>query len=629
MKYQIKNAAIELNGSTILNEINLDIIDTSHIGIVGRNGAGKTTLLNALRNKELFTEGVEDSPLEIIEIGNPTIGYLEQVTFKNENNTLLEEIKDSYKEITELEKKLDRLVKKMENEQDTKTIEEYTNALDTFEYLGGYTYQKEYETMLSKFGFSESDKQKPITSFSGGERTKIAFLKLLLSQKDILFLDEPTNHLDITAIEWLENYLKNYKKAYIIVSHDRMFLNNTVNTIIDISYGKTTEYIGNYEKFEQQKKENYEKQLKDYERQQKEIARLNTLYEKFRKKPSKAKMALSKLHMIERMEKIEKPRRANEKTFKMNLNKMTPSGKNVLSCKNLEFGFDKPIAKLDLEILQGEKIGVIGANGTGKSTLLKTIHSLIPTKGGHITFGFNVTIGYFDQTLKMNNEQHTILEEFKSTYDECLENEARSALGAFQFSGLDVNKKINVLSGGEKVRLSLCKILYKKPNFLILDEPTNHLDLEGKEQLENILSSYKGTILFVSHDRYFTNKLATRLLVFENATVTDYHCTYLEYKEKEKNKELVEEKKKNRKKKETCKKTEEKSSKKEMEKLEKEITKWTNKKQIINEELYNKENFKDFGKMKDLQKELEEITKTLTSLEEEWLKRSEFIEQNE
>ena len=441
MKYRIKNAAIELSGTTILNEVNLEITDNSHIGIVGRNGAGKTTLLNALINNEFFIEGIEDTSLEIEKIGKPTIGYLEQITFKNENNTLLEEIKESYKEITDLEKKIEKLAHELEKDTSEKKINEYTTALDQFSFLGGYSYQKEYETMLNKFGFKDSDKNKSIKSFSGGERTKIAFLKLLLGKQDILLLDEPTNHLDITAIEWLENYLKNYKSAFLVVSHDRMFLNNTINTIYDISYGKTIKYSGNYETYEKVKQENYEKQTKDYERQQKEMARLYALYEKFRGKPSKAKMALSKLHMIERMEKIEKPKRANEKTFKMNLNKMEASGKNVLSCKELEIGYDKTLAKINLELLQGERMGIIGANGTGKSTLLKTIYGILSPKKGQISFGYHVTIGYFDQNLEMNNENHTILEEWKSTYPECSETEARSILGAFLFSGLDVEKK--------------------------------------------------------------------------------------------------------------------------------------------------------------------------------------------
>ncbi len=629
MKYTIKNAAISLNGEPILTDINFEITDTSHIAIVGRNGAGKTTLLNALIHNEMLEEGFLEEKFEIHKIGTCTIGYLEQITFNDEKRTLIEEIKKCYPELLELEQKLEKLVKKLEENSSEKTIGEYTTALDRFELLGGYSYQKEYEIMLKKFGFSESDKEKSISSFSGGERTKIAFLKLLLGKQDILLLDEPTNHLDIKAIEWLENYLKDYKKAFIIVSHDRMFLNNTVNTIYDISYKKVTKYIGNYEVYEKQKKENYEKTLKDYERQQKEIERLNALYEKFRAKPTKAKMALAKLHMIERMDKIERPLKTNEKTFKTNLNKMQPSGKNVLSLKDLEVGYDHTLAKFSLEIMQGQKIGVIGANGTGKSTLLKTLAGLIKPIKGHISFGYHVHIGYFDQNLEMINNEHTLLEEFKASFPECLESDARSALGAFLFSGNDVAKKINVLSGGEKVRLQLCKILYQKPNFLILDEPTNHLDLIGKQQLESILTDYKGTILFVSHDRYFVKKIASALIVFDDFGAKFYPYDYETYKEKEKSLEkqshielqIIPTKQKKNITNHTS------DYKKELAKIDKEITKLEGEKKKWEKELYKEENYTDYQKINDLQQHIEEVEKKLSSLEKKWEETAKKLEE--
>ena len=629
MKYTIKNAAISLNGEPILTDINFEITDTSHIAIVGRNGAGKTTLLNALIHNEMLEEGFLEEKFEIHKIGTCTIGYLEQITFNDEKRTLIEEIKKCYPELLELEQKLEKLVKKLEENSSEKTIGEYTTALDRFELLGGYSYQKEYEIMLKKFGFSESDKEKSISSFSGGERTKIAFSKLLLGKQDILLLDEPTNHLDIKAIEWLENYLKDYKKAFIIVSHDRMFLNNTVNTIYDISYKKVTKYIGNYEVYEKQKKENYEKTLKDYERQQKEIERLNALYEKFRAKPTKAKMALAKLHMIERMDKIERPLKTNEKTFKTNLNKMQPSGKNVLSLKDLEVGYDHTLAKFSLEIMQGQKIGVIGANGTGKSTLLKTLAGLIKPIKGHISFGYHVHIGYFDQNLEMINNEHTLLEEFKASFPECLESDARSALGAFLFSGNDVAKKINVLSGGEKVRLQLCKILYQKPNFLILDEPTNHLDLIGKQQLESILTDYKGTILFVSHDRYFVKKIASALIVFDDFGAKFYPYDYETYKEKEKSLEkqshielqIIPTKQKKNITNHTS------DYKKELAKIDKEITKLEGEKKKWEKELYKEENYTDYQKINDLQQHIEEVEKKLSSLEKKWEETAKKLEE--
>lgn len=619
MKYQITNASISLGGNTILDEINFEITNTSHIGIVGKNGSGKTTLLKALIHNELFEEGLKDEPFKITRIGTFTIGFLEQITFENENMTLLEEIKKSFQELMNIERKLDEYVKRMEADSSTKLIEEYTTLLDRYSYLGGYTYQKEYEIMLKKFGFSESDKEKKIESFSGGERTKIAFIKLLLSKPDILFLDEPTNHLDIEAIVWLENYLKNYKGAFVVVSHDRMFLNNIVNTIYDISYKKVIKYAGNYENFEQQKRENYERDLKNYEHQQKEIARLKNLYEKFRFKPSKASMAMSKLHIIEKMDILDKPRRINEKTFKMNLNKMEPSGKTVLTCKNLEVGYDKALAHLNFEILQGEKVGVIGANGTGKSTLLKTIQGILKPLSGTITYGYHVKIGYFDQNLKMLDDQHTILKEFQSTYPKCLDSEAKSALGAFLFSGEDVNKKVSVLSGGEKVRLLLCKILYDKPNFLILDEPTNHMDLTGKEQLETILESYKGTILFVSHDRYFVKKIASKLIVFESDTATYYPYTYEEYLEKRKKLETqVEEKQKVKKEIKTISKKNYQEEKRNLKKVEQDIEKLVVKKKDLEKTLEEPNIYQDYEKANEIGRQLESIEKELHELEAKW-----------
>lgn len=627
MKLCIRNASVTLNGNTILEEVNLDIKDNDHIAIVGRNGAGKTTLLKALVDNDLFDMGIGEEKFSISEVGKYNIGYLKQIDFEDENITLLDEVRKSFKSIIDMEKKLSLLVEEMNKVNSSKIIKEYTDLQERFKLLGGYSYQKEYEVMLAKFGFSESDKQKKISEFSGGQKTKIAFIKLLLSKPDLLLLDEPTNHLDINTIEWLEEYLKNYKGALVIISHDRMFLNNIVNVVYDIDYGKTVRYSGNYSYYEKMKKINYEKTLKDYEYQQKEIKRLQAIYERFRFKPSKASMALSKLKQIEQMDLIDKPNEIDVNTFKTNLSEIEPSVKNVLKATDLEIGYDKPLAKLNLNITRGKKIGIIGPNGCGKSTLLKTINGLMEPINGNVSYGLHVKPGYFDQTLAMIDSTQTVLEEFRSFLPELTENQSRSALGSFLFKGEDVYKSINVLSGGEKVRLQLCKILYNKPNFLILDEPTNHMDIVGKEHLEDILTEYTGTLIFVSHDRYFIQKIADQLLVFENGNVTFYPYGYEEYMRNISSIPEVKEEKKQKEKKEekTIQKINTNDLRKDLRKVENEIIKLEVKIKKINAELFNEDVFNDFNKANKLNEELNNLNKELDELNIEWERITDLI----
>lgn len=629
MKLCIRNASVTLNGNTILEEVNLDIKDNDHIAIVGRNGAGKTTLLKALVDNDLFDMGIGEEKFSISEIGKYNIGYLKQIDFEDENITLLDEVRKSFKSIIDMEKKLSLLVEEMNKVNSSKIIKEYTDLQERFKLLGGYSYQKEYEVMLAKFGFSEADKQKKLSEFSGGQKTKIAFIKLLLSKPDLLLLDEPTNHLDINTIEWLEEYLKNYKGALVIVSHDRMFLNNIVNVVYDIDYGKTVRYSGNYSYYEKMKKLNYEKTLKDYEYQQKEIKRLQSIYERFRFKPSKASMALSKLKQIEQMDLIDKPNEIDVNTFKTNLSEIEPSVKNVLKATDLEIGYDKTLAKLNLNITRGKKIGIIGPNGCGKSTLLRTINGLMEPINGNVSYGLHVKPGYFDQTLAMIDSNQTVLEEFRSFLPELTENQSRSALGSFLFKGEDVYKNINVLSGGEKVRLQLCKILYNKPNFLILDEPTNHMDIVGKEHLEDILTEYTGTLIFVSHDRYFIQKIADQLLVFENGNVTFYPYGYEEYMSNISSIPEVKEEKKSKEKKEekTPQKINTNDLRKDLRKVENEIIKLEVKIKKVNAELFNEDVFNDFNKANKLNEELNKLNKELDNLNIEWERITDLIMQ--
>lgn len=625
MKLSIKNASVTLGGNTILEEVNLDITDHDRAAIVGRNGSGKTTLLKAIANNDMFDEGVGEDKFSINKIGKFSIGYMKQIEFENEYITLLEEIEKPFKELIDMENKINKLIAEMNKNNTDELIKKYTDLQESFKLLGGYSYKKEYEVMLNKFGFSSEDKYKLIHEFSGGERTKIAFIKLLLEHHDLLMLDEPTNHLDITTIEWLEEYLSNYKGALIIVSHDRMFINNIVNVVYDIDYGKVIKYPGNYSNYEVVKKQNYEKTLKDYEYQQKEIKRLYSIYERFRFKPSKAKMALSKLKQIERMDLIDKPQEADMRVFRTNLSTMEESVKKVLVAEDLVIGYDKTLATLNLEIKRGKKIGVIGKNGIGKSTLLKTIHGLVNPLSGNVSYGLHVNPGYFDQNLAMLDSNQTVLAEFREYLPKLEESECRRALGSFLFKGEDVLKQVKVLSGGEKVRLQLCKILYEKPNFLILDEPTNHMDIVGKEHLEDILSEYKGTIIFVSHDRYFVKKIADELLVFEDDGVKYYPYGYDEYQQSEREKDI----KKPTKLKETPKKdnnvkttTEPKVNvyelKKELNKLENEIIKHETKIKLLEQDLFSSDVYNDFNKSNSINEKIKKYNEELAELNNRW-----------
>ena len=541
MNYRIVNGSISYGAETIIEKIDFEIKEKDKIAIVGNNGAGKTTLLKAIVNNEMIEEGIGEEKLGIYKQGTPTLGYLKQIEFENSENTLLEEVLKSYENIIKLEEKINNLQERMQNETSENLIKSYTESLDKYEIYGGYTYKKEYEIAIKKFGFTEEDKNKKISEFSGGQRTKISFLKLLLSKPDILLLDEPTNHLDITTIEWLETYLRNYPKAVVIVSHDRMFLDKIVNKVYEIEYAELTEYTGNYTSFEKQKRINYEKQLKDYEYQQAEIKRLQAIADRFRYKPTKAKMALSKLKIIEHMTIVEEPNKYDLCTFHTNFNIPVESGKLVLSAKKLQVGYDRPLAEISFELYKGQKLAIIGENGRGKSTLLKTLMGDIPKLGGEYEYGYHVKKEYFDQQMDSLNPNNTVLDEFINEFHNIGTTKARQILGTFLFSGEDVFKEIKVLSGGEKVRLELCKIFKKEANLLLLDEPTNHMDILGKESLENILKEYQGTLIFVTHDRYFANKVADCILAFENEEVVFFDGTYEEYckyKESKSNEEI-------------------------------------------------------------------------------------------
>ena len=532
MLYQISNGAVAFGDDVILHSIDFEIRNTEKIAIVGRNGCGKTTLLKLISGEVEMEKLDSDESAFIAKAGNPEIGYLKQIAFDDPDVTLEQEVRKCFVKMDERKAELARAAAELEHDYSDEKVARYTAMEEAFKDDGGYYYEKEYEVMIRKFGFSDDERKKPIRDFSGGQQTKIAFIKLLLSKPDILLLDEPTNHLDVTTIEWLEGYLKSYPKAVVVVSHDRMFLDNVVDVVYEIEYGTARRYPGNYTNFIARKKENYDKQMKDHIAQQKEIERLQRMVTRFKGKPTKTSMAQSKQKAIDRMVIIEAPDKYDNKTFHANFQPEKETGNDVLYTSELAIGYDHPLSVVSLDLKRGEKLGILGGNGLGKSTFLKTIVGKIPALSGEYRFGTNVQIGYFDQQMAMYTSNKTVLDDFWDEYPNLTETEARNALGAFLFSGEDVFKNVNMLSGGEKVRLALCKILKTRPNVLVLDEPTNHMDIVGKETLESMLKDYKGTLIFVSHDRYFVKKVATQLLVFEDGTINLYQFGYEQYQEK-------------------------------------------------------------------------------------------------
>lgn len=627
MQIEIHNGKVDLSGMPILTDINLNITTNSKIGLVGRNGCGKTTLLRLLGG-ELQLANVENDGGFLAKSGNPTISTLNQMTFADDSVTLLQEIRGAYKYILDIKSQLDAAQQDMEDSPTEENIKRYTNLLDIFTREGGFYFEKEYEAAIKKFGFDENQKHRPLNEFSGGQRTKIAFLKLLLSKPDLLLLDEPTNHLDIEAVSWLEDYIKNYKKAVLIVSHDRMFLDNTVNEIYEIEHGKTTRYVGNYTEFTAKKRQMRNLQAKNYEAQQKEIKRIEATAERFRYKATKAAMAQSKLKSIERMEKIDAPDSYDNKTFKASLEVSVQSAKEVLTASNLKIGFDEPLATLSFNIYRGDRVAIIGGNGSGKSTLIKTIVGKVPAISGNISTGALVNIGYFDQQMAQIKGPETVLDNMQSTFPSMNDFESRSALGAFLFSGEDVFKTLDMLSGGERVRLALCKLFRKSPNLLILDEPTNHMDILSKETLEDILSSYGGTLIFVSHDRYFVKKLANRLIVFENGNAQMHDFGYGEYMLRQ-NQTKAEEPQKVQKAEKSAKKTfttplKEKARKeKALKKAEEKVTLLELEIEKLKAEQQLPENIADYQKLSDIQTNIDTLEEELLNALQTWEELSE------
>ncbi|MDE5977065.1 MAG: ABC-F family ATP-binding cassette domain-containing protein [Turicibacter sp.] len=520
------------SGTPILENVQFEIKKGERIAVVGRNGAGKSTLLKMIADEIDFDHGEIHKPQSVI------LGYFAQSSQVNSNDTIYNELLSVFSETIKLKHQLEELSIKMaqedpHHEQYLKIINQYQHLNHRFELMSGYTYEAEIKNILNRFKFNEIGFDQKISNLSGGQKTRLALAKLLLQKPDVLILDEPTNHLDIDTIEWLEGYLKKYSGAVVIVSHDRYFIDQIATTIYEIEYRKCTKYKGNYSDYMDQKAISYASLMKQYEKQQKEISKMEDFISRNIVRASTTKRAQSRRKLLDKMERIEIPK-INDKSIGITFEIDRRSGNDVLKVENLTVGYpNQPISDhLDFHINRLDRVALIGPNGIGKSTILKTVAGDLEKLAGEIYYGKSLDMGYFDQEQANLTSNNTVLNEIWNCFPTRLEKEIRTLLGNFLFTGDDVFKTVNQLSGGEKVRLTLCKLMLQKNNFLLLDEPTNHLDIDSKEMLELSLEDYEGTVFFISHDRYFIDKIATRILEVTPHGVISYLGNYSDYVEK-------------------------------------------------------------------------------------------------
>ena len=520
----------------IINHASFHVEEHEKAAIVGINGAGKSTLLKIIMG-ELPADGGE-----VIIAKGKTLGYLAQQKMLSGHATIYEELKDAKKDVIEMEERLRFLEQKMKHlsgAQLDALMEQYHRIFTMFEQKDGYSWRSELTGVLKGLGFSEDDFEKQVDTLSGGQKTRVALGKLLLSSPDIILLDEPTNHLDLNSIAWLETYLLNYRGTVIIVAHDRYFLNKVVTKVIEIDQGHVMTFLGNYSAYAEKKKQLRETQLKAYLNQQAEIKHHQEVIAKLRSfnREKSIRRAESREKMLDKMVLLEKPM-DQDSEIRLTLEPRITSGNDVLTVEHLSKSYNQVLFQdLNFQIYRGERVAIIGDNGTGKTTLLKIINALTDADTGKITLGSKVHIGYYDQEHQVLHPEKTLFEELSDAYPNLTNTEIRNILAAFLFTGDDVFKRIKDLSGGERGRVSLAKLMLSKANFLILDEPTNHLDIISKEILESALCRYTGTVMYVSHDRYFINQTATRILDLKNQTLVNYIGNYDYYLEK--NEELT------------------------------------------------------------------------------------------
>lgn len=632
---QVNQLTKYFGADLILSNIKLEIQSKDRIALVGRNGAGKSTLLKIIAGEMSYDSG------EIIKPKEVSIGYLAQDSGLHSSLSIWEEMMTVFAPLKEMETQLREMELQMgdpdllaDSSRYKKLLKDYDTLQERYKEQGGYQYEADIRSVLHGLQFSQYDYMTtPVQSLSGGQRTRLALGKLLLMKPDLLILDEPTNHLDLETLTWLEQYLQTYPGAILVVSHDRYFLDKIATQVYELSRTTLRRYVGNYSHYLEQKATEYERERKLYEKQQEEIAKLQDFIQRNIARASTTRRAQSRRKQLEKMKVIEKPI-GDEKSASFSFDIERQSGNDVLIAEDVAVGYDmgKPLIRnIRFRITRGESIALVGPNGIGKSTLLKAIVNKLPLQSGHFRYGSNVQIGYYDQNQAELSSNKRVLDELWDAYPDKTEKEIRTVLGNFLFSGDDVLKPVSALSGGEKARLALAKLMMQKANFLILDEPTNHLDLDSKEVLENALIEYPGTILFVSHDRYFINRIATKIYELSSAGITEYLGDYDYYIAKKAEmlelQRLASEKRADRAYEESSSKLsyeqekeakkQERQRKRRIEEIETEISELERQIAQIDEQLCNPEIYQDHEKVQQLTKENEERKEKLEKLLEE------------
>ncbi len=626
------NISKSFGSNEIIKDATFLVNEHEKVAIVGVNGAGKTTLLKILTGEESADSG------SITLAKDAKLGYLRQINNVDSALSIIDELYTVIEPILNMEKRMSQMQEDMKHLTGSELEElysSYTALTHSYELMDGYAAKSRVVGILKGLGFEEADFDRKINTLSGGQKTRVFLAKLLLEEPDIILLDEPTNHLDLRSIEWLESYLLNYKGAVIIVSHDRYFLDKIVSKVIDIENGNVQMYLGNYTDFSNKKQMLLDAKMKEYLNQQQEIKHQEAVITKLKQfnREKSIKRAESRQKQLEKIERVEAPQTYSE-NMRLSLDISKESGKDVLTVHNLSKSFDhkKLFWDINFEIKRGERVAIIGDNGTGKTTLLKIINGLLNPDTGEVIYGSNVSVAYYDQEHQVLHMDKTLFDELSDTYPDMTNTQIRNILAAFLFTGEDVYKKIADLSGGERGRVSLVKLMLSKANFLLLDEPTNHLDIVSKDVLENALNNFPGTVCYVSHDRYFINKTATRILDLTENRLLNYIGNYDYYIEK---REAVEEAANLTNTEQDEKPADVSESKKEwidnktalaqkkkiknaLNKCEKEISEIEDKLQSIDEEFSNPENASNVGKLMELQKQKESLEKRLDKLMEDW-----------